>query len=71
VCVWVAPQFLKAGTEEPEVSAVTTPYKHICDLMPERWNSAIIETPKGMQFLGNGSLIDLPALWFLCAATDF
>jgi hypothetical protein len=55
VCVWIAPQFLKALTVEPEDSAFTTPCKYICDLMPERLNSAIIEATGRMQFLGNES----------------
>jgi hypothetical protein len=66
LCVFVTPppQFLKAGTVEPEETVVTILYKHVCDMTPESRNSAVREAPRRRPLLGN-SLVIRPSDWVL------
>lgn len=37
--------------------ALTVPYKHTHDMMPENWNSAVREVPRREPLLGSGLVI--------------
>jgi hypothetical protein len=54
-CCLSAPPFLKAGTEEPEETAVTISYIYVtCDTTPENRNRAVKEAPRRRPLVGNG-----------------